>query len=344
MYISTFILLAASLISVQAQQLCNGYADYCGKTYNSLTHVLTHNSYGYVANPAANQQCPITTQLADGVRGLKLSAVSLGNTTNDSNIYLCHTSCNILNAGPAVNTLTTITEWLKSNPNEVITIMWNQMGSFNADAFKTAYQASGILDYTYIQAPGDYKWPTLAQMISSGKRVVNFIDSSDFQSTLPWLLDEFKYVFETPYNNQNEASFTCTIDRPESPSNPSQMMYVMNHFLYGTLNLGSTKIEIPQKGSANVTNAEGSLMVQAQKCTETFGRQPNFLEVDFYNLGNTLKIAAELNKVAYTQPSSLQCDMYVSQHTGSSSAVQTFSLSSMSVLLSLTAATFFAFL
>lgn len=185
MYISSLALLAVSFISVQAQQLCNGYADYCDKTYNSLTHVLTHNSYGYVANPAANQQCPVTTQLADGVRGLKLSAVSLTNTTSNSSIYLCHTSCNILNAGPAVDTLTTITEWVKSNPNEVITIMWNNLDSFNADAFQAAYNASGILDYSYVQTTGNYTWPTLAEMISSGKRVVNFIDSS-YQSTLPW--------------------------------------------------------------------------------------------------------------------------------------------------------------
>lgn len=157
-------------------------------------------------------------------------------------------------------------------------------------------------------------------------------------------MDEFSYVFETPYNNQNESSFSCIIDRPSSPSSPTEMMYVMNHFLYGTLTLGSLNIEIPQKGSANTTNADGSLLTQAKTCSQTFGRQPNFLEVDFYNMGDTLKIAAELNNVTYSNSSALQCDVYVSEHTGSSSAVQTFSLSSVSLLLSLTAATFFAFL
>ncbi|KAG0735464.1 hypothetical protein G6F23_011574 [Rhizopus arrhizus] len=304
MYISSLALFAFSFVAVKAQQVCNGYSEYCNKPYNSLTHVLTHNAYGYVANPASNQQCPVTTQLADGVRGLKLSAVSLNNSTSNAtadSIHLCHTSCNILNAGPAVDTLTTLTEWVKNNPNEVLTIMWNNLDSFSAQAFQAAYNASGILDYSYQQTSGNHTWPTLAEMIASGKRVVNFADSS-YQSQLPWLLNEFDYVFETPYDNRNESSFSCTIDRPQSPSNPTEMMYVMNHFLYGTLQLGSLSIEIPQKGSANVTNSDSSLLTQAKTCVQTFGRQPNFLEVDFYNLGDTLKIAAELNNVTFIVP------------------------------------------
>jgi hypothetical protein len=175
---------------VNAQTACNGYAEYCSKPYNSLTHVLTHNSYGYIANPAANQLCPVTTQLADGVRGLKLSAINPSNTTTTTatsqSIYLCHTSCSILNAGPAVETLGNVTEWLKNNPNEVLTISWNNLGGFALDAFEAAYNASGILEYTYTQTTGNYTWPTIQEMINSGKRVVNFIDTGADQSTLPW--------------------------------------------------------------------------------------------------------------------------------------------------------------
>jgi hypothetical protein len=161
------------------------------------------------------------------------------------------------------------------------------------------------------------------------------------------LLTEFNYVFETPYNNRNESSFSCTIDRPPKPDNPSEMMYVMNHFLYGTLQLGQMTVEIPQKGTANVTNSDGSLLKQAQACTQAFGRQPNFLEVDFYNLGDTLKIAAQLNNVTYSGTTS-QCDGYAAKYstsssTDSSEAIQTISFSSVSLLLSLIAATFFIF-
>jgi hypothetical protein len=122
------------------------------------------------------------------------------------------------------------------------------------------------------------------------------------------------------------------------------MMYVMNHFLYGVLTIGTLDIEIPQKGTANVTNAEGSLLTQAQTCTNTFGRQPNFLELDFFNLGQSLEIAAKLNNVTYTAPSQLQCTIYEAAQeaeTSSSVGMNHFkTMYSTTALLSLVAITF----
>lgn len=125
-------------------------------------------------------------------------------------------------------------------------------------------------------------------------------------------------MFETPYDNSNENSFKCTIDRPGDPSDPENMMYVMNHFLYGSLNLGGTAIEIPQKGKANITNAD-SLLNQAKDCHSTFGRNPTFLEVDFFNYGNTLQIVAQLNNVTYTE-TPLKCNQQSSSTAGGASA------------------------
>lgn len=162
-------------------------------------------------------------------------------------------------------------------------------------------------------------------------------------------MSEWDYVFETPYDNHNETDFSCTIDRPAEPSNPVEAMYVMNHFLYGTLTLGSTAIEVPQKGTSNITNSDTSLLKQATTCTQTFGRQPNFLEVDFYNKGNALAIAAKLNNVTYTA-AELQCDVYENDRAkspvgGNSSEANTQRIMySSTILLSLVAASFFAFL
>lgn len=171
-----------------AQQACNGYSELCSKSYGELTYVVTHNSYAFTANAASNQQCPPTTQLDDGVRGLKLSAVKPTNSSGSSDkIHLCHTSCNILDAGPAQDTLTNITSWLKSNPNEVITIMWNIPNQdFQASDFESVYKESGLLDLSYTQADGNMTWPTLQEMITSGKRVVNFVDVNSDQGSVPW--------------------------------------------------------------------------------------------------------------------------------------------------------------
>jgi hypothetical protein len=191
---SLIVLLATLITTIHAvsQQACNGHVEFCNKPYNSLTYILTHNSYAYISNPAANQLCPVTTQLADGVRGLKLSAIDLKNSEDPNtnitaqSIYLCHTSCAILDGGPAVETLGNVTEWLKNNPNEVLTISWNNLAGFDVKAFEAAYKASGILDYTYTQPAGNLTWPTLQKMIDDNKRVVNFVDTGADQSTLPW--------------------------------------------------------------------------------------------------------------------------------------------------------------
>jgi hypothetical protein len=166
--------------------------------------------------------------------------------------------------------------------------------------------------------------------------------------TVSRLMREWDYVFETPYDNHNETAFNCVIDRPIEPNNPTEVMYVMNHFLYGTLTLGSTVIEIPQKGTSNVTNGDTSLLKHATTCTQTFGRQPNFLEVDFFNKGEALAIAAKLNNVTYTE-TQLQCDVYENEKANApagstkSSEANKHIVYSSTILLSLVA-TFFAFL
>ncbi|KAI8141574.1 PLC-like phosphodiesterase [Fennellomyces sp. T-0311] len=309
----TGLLAGLAAVGLAQDQACNGHPEFCSRSYSDLTYVLTHNSYAYTANPAANQQCPISAQLEDGVRALKLSAVK----SNTSEMHLCHTSCSILDAGPAQDTLTSIASWLKDNPNEVLTIMWNAPNNdFTANDFTAPYEASGILEYAYVQNQQNLTWPTLQELISSGKRLINFLDINADQGAVPWLHAQYDYVFETPYDNRNESSFSCTIDRPSNPADASNMMYGMNHFLYGVLPWGENVIQIPQSGSANVTNAEGSLLKQANDCTQTFGRRPNFLIVDFYNRGHTLQITAELNNVTYDTSKELVCDKSSSQSGG----------------------------
>ncbi|CAO3642864.1 unnamed protein product [Cunninghamella blakesleeana] len=337
--INTLLLISSSV--VLGQQACNGYPELCSKRYNEVVTIVTHNSYANVANVAANQACPITTQLSDGVRGLKLTAIVPANVTMSDptkDIHLCHTSCSILDGGPATQTLSQVADWLKNNPNEVVTIMWNTPSNkaFKVSDFNAMYQAAGLIDYSYAQNANNFTWPTLQEMIASGKRLVTFTDLGADQAQVPWLLPEFNYVFETPYDNRNESSFSCTIDRPSDPTNPTSMMYVMNHFIYGTFQFGSTSIEFPQKGTANITNSD-SLFNQAKECQQTFGRLPTFLEVDFFNLGNTLGVTAQLNNVTYNNETQLQCNKEATNgpgsNNGNSAASHSLSSFSLSTLL-----------
>src|SRR5271167_1377949 len=98
---------------------------------------------------------------------------------------------------------------LFTNPDGVNVTNWG-------DDFRTA----GIADLAYVPPfnstpPDTLEWPTLGSMISSGKRVVIFLDSFANQSEVNFILDEFTYMWETPFDQTNQ-SFPCNVDRPGS--------------------------------------------------------------------------------------------------------------------------------
>ncbi|CAG8569907.1 7270_t:CDS:2, partial [Cetraspora pellucida] len=292
-------LLTIIITCADAQQVCNGYAELCNKPYSSVSFVATHNSYAYGTAIAANQYYNISTQLNDGVRVFLLAVLKNPDPTK-SDIELCHTSCELLDAGTVADTLKNITTFLQNNPNDIITIFWrNFFSNLTAAVFKTAFDKAGLTQYCYTQ-PLNSSWPTMSKIISSGKRVINFLDSGADTTTVPWLMPEYSYVFETPYDNSNSSAWQCTIDRPKDQPRP---IYLLNHFLYTVIPSSSLEIELPTRITANLTNSV-SLQAHAQNCTNIFKKAPNFIAVDFYDQGspnlNPFSIVANYNGVQYT--------------------------------------------
>ncbi|KAI7894136.1 PLC-like phosphodiesterase [Mucor mucedo] len=273
---------------------CNGGESLCNRSYSDITHLITHDSYALSPNIAATQDTTIVDQLNDGVRGIKLTAAP--STKDNSIIHLCHTYCHILDAGLATDTLNKINSWLDENPKEVVTIMWNNLYNFKATQIAAVYQASDIMPKVYYHEQSD-DWPTLQRMIETGKRLVNFIDAEADNEQVPWLMDQFSHVFETPYDNTDINAFNCNVDRIGQEMNPKELMYVMNHFLYGIIELGSLKIEIPIKEQAHNSNNEKSLSDHVNMCKSAFDKKPNFIEVDFYTIGDALSVVSSLNDV-----------------------------------------------
>ncbi|KAF7723725.1 hypothetical protein EC973_001701 [Apophysomyces ossiformis] len=302
------LVIVVSIVPVYSDNGCNGHPDLCSRPYNNVTYLVTHDSYAYGLNVAATQSVPIIKQLEDGVRGLKFSAVPIG-----KEIHLCHTFCAILDSGPAKDTLNELARWLQKNPTEVVTIMWNNLYDVEATVLANAYSQSSIMPYVYTHPNLSQPWPTLQDMIDAGKRVVNFIDSQANVEEIPWLMYQFSYVFETPYDNTDEHSFKCTIDRPAGLDNADNMMYLLNHFLYGVISLGSGKIEIPRKDRATFTNSQ-SLADHITACSQAFNRTPNFIEVDFYDEGKALALVDQLNGIPTKHPVTVKSDPLPGQH------------------------------
>jgi hypothetical protein len=284
---------------------CNGYKELCYRKYNNITQIAAHNSPFHVPNNvASNQNLGVIAQLDDGIRMLQ-AQVHLVNET----LYLCHTSCDLLNAGTLTDYLFTVAQWVYSHPYDIITILLGNPAFLAASTFEYAIEASGILPFAYI--PPTYPlgidgWPFLAEMILNSSRVVFFLDYNEAGApAVPYLLDEFQTFWETPMD-PTDRSFPCTVQRPPglTEEDVRSRMYIANHNLNTDLTILGNTLSVPTLIYLNVTNnvtGEGSLGVATEQCAKDWGKPPNFLSVDYYDVGNgsVFEVAAKWNNVTY---------------------------------------------
>ncbi|KAI7977822.1 hypothetical protein EIK77_009362 [Talaromyces pinophilus] len=251
-------------------QPCNGYVEFCARNYSNITYVAAHNSpFDRQGNIASNQQYSVTTQLNDGIRMLQFQ-VHLQNDT----LYLCHTSCDLLNAGTLQDYLTTVTKWLNNNPYEVITILMGNYDLASVGNFTDSIVNSGLSKYAY-QPPkipmGLDDWPVLSELILTQKRAIIFMDYNANHTEVPYILDEFTQMWETPFS-PTDSDFPCTTQRPPNLSEESakSIMYMANHNLNVEISFSGFDILIPNTAVLNETNGVSgyrSLGLMAENCT-----------------------------------------------------------------------------
>ncbi|PHH72660.1 hypothetical protein CDD82_5857 [Ophiocordyceps australis] len=292
-------------------QPCNNYLELCTRKYSNITNVAAHNSpFVRPGNSGSNQELPVKTQLDDGVRFLQ---AQIQWPVNGSVPHFCHTTCDLLDAGPINEWLTQVREWVDMHPFDVVTILLGNGNYSTPDLYVPYIERSGILKYAYEppffpMALAD--WPTLEDMILRGKRVVMFLDYMADENKYPWLLDQFSQMWETPFDPL-DRNFPCVVQRPPdlAPEAARDRLYLMNHNLNVDFNIFDTQILVPAVALLNETNAAdgtGSVGLAANNCRAEWGRAPNFLNVDYYNYGSppgsVFEAAARVNNVTYNRP------------------------------------------
>lgn len=252
-------------------QPCNNHPEFCERSYSNITHIAAHNSPFVVPNNAAsNQLLPVTDQLNDGIRMLQ-GATHYDATTGV--ISYCHTSCNILNAGTAENYFAVVAAWVATHPFDVVTLLIGNSDFIGVGNYTTPLEASGLAKYAYVppRVPMNISdWPTLSSMILSQKRVLIFLDYNANQTEVPYILDEFSQLWETPFSPQNR-SFPCTQQRPPGLSDEQARgrMYMANHNLNTEISLAGFSLLVPTTALINETNAVegfGSLGLMSNNC------------------------------------------------------------------------------
>ncbi|KAM3474298.1 hypothetical protein MY8738_007965 [Beauveria namnaoensis] len=293
-------------------QPCNNYVEFCTRKYSNISFVAAHNSpFVRPGNSGSNQALPVKVQLNDGIR---LVQAQMQWPTNGTEPHFCHTSCDLLDAGPIDEWLTDVREWVDDHPYDVVTILLGNGNYSDASLYKPYIEKSGIQKYAYTPPLLPMKlndWPTLEELIIRGKRVIMFLDYNANHTAVPWLLDEFSQIWETPFDPTDRA-FPCTVQRPPDlkPEDAKDRMYLMNHNLNAEFNVFDIQLLVPAVSLLNQTNAadgDGSLGMAANNCRTDWGRAPNFLNVDYYNYGSdtfngsVFLAAARLNNVTYNR-------------------------------------------
>lgn len=267
---------------------CQGkQTDYCNRPYNKVTFAGTHNAFAYAPifhHLVANQRRTLTQQLEDGIRCLNLDVWLLVGDVYcaDSAVYLYHSfpgfGCLFF-----TDALAEVKQFLDLHPQEVVTITIEDT-NLNMAQLDACFTAAGLTNYRYHKTPNQ-TWNTISEMIDADKRLVVFANISN-PTAIPGYFRNWNHIFDNPYSASHRDDFSCTLNR----GNLNHDLFLLNHFI--------TVIN-PRPDSAHVVNTHASLSNHINNCYNTYNRLPNFIYVDFYDVGDLLAVTDSLNRFGW---------------------------------------------
>lgn len=252
---------------------CNGHAELCSRRFDEVAFPATHNAMSNFAEgwAAANQNFGMRKQLDDGIRAMLFDTYEW----NDD-LYLCHSVC-ALGHRPLVEALKEVRTFLDEHPYEVLAFSIED--HITAAQTEQAFKAAGLAEMMYVHEAGT-PWPTLYDMIVSGKRIVA---GAENEGTPPaWYHHFWDIAWDTPYSFAKPEDFNCSLNRGTKGND----LFLMNHWL-------SDPLSTPDR--AKVANEYSLLSARAKQCQTEGGQIPNFVAVDFYDIGALFKVVNELN-------------------------------------------------
>ena len=285
---------------------------------------------------SGNQFYNATVALSAGIRLLQAQVHNQNGT-----LELCHTSCSLLDAGPLESFLDDIKTWMDANPNEVVTLLLVNSDNQEASVFGADFVSSGINKYGYTPTSTSgpmSTWPTLQTLITANTRLITFIADITYDSTYPYLINEFDYVFETTFGVTSLSGFNCTLQRPTTLASStsaisSGFIGLINHFADTAEALGISIPDVTDIATTNSpnTNTTGALGTNGVQCQSEWGSKPTFMLVDFWNVGPSIQTADNLNGITATGRTSVST-AELTAGSGAGLTIPSMSMSRLSAL------------
>jgi hypothetical protein len=288
------------------------------KRYDQYCYLTAHNAY---ANHAARwryaqQTGSLRWQLEHGARGLSLDIWRFSPANSDEDIFLCHEACDKypnLNVPQRLSeALREVADFLEIAPDAVVTLLFeSRVGPDAAALVQQAFRTAGVEDLLFYadrptqlaSGPWDVRakkaWPTLEQLVESGKRLVVFSDRAadtrrnpnPGQAAPPRINDGLPYLwefaiesfygdlgmhFDTLGSREGSAALTDT----------SKTLFALNYFPTWAVGGVFPSYSYSVINDFEVNNSFGTnIRFHIDKYTRSAERPPNFLLVDFFELG-----------------------------------------------------------
>ena len=278
---SGYILLVLLLSFDISYAQCNGDINPCSKTYNEVSYLTTHNAFNSDQDGLLfpNQTYNISSQMNDGVRALMIDVYDLfGTPTAYHSIFALGTI-------PLIDLFNDIKSFLDNNPNEVLTIILECYVS--ANDIEDILNQSSLDNYLYTHN-NSLGWPTLQNMIDNDNRLIIFTDEDDANSSQLWYHYVWEHAVETHYSVNTINDFNCSFNRGD----PANDLFILNHFVtHATLGHGL-------HAESMTVNSNPFFISRAMDCYTQTNKFPNFVTVDFYELGNGLDVVNQLNNLS----------------------------------------------
>ncbi|MFF3014455.1 PI-PLC domain-containing protein [Streptomyces sp. NPDC057939] len=284
---------------------------------DEASFLTTHNSFTNYEDSrwsSVNQSESVRAQLEGGVRALSLDThwyerstwlcvISFGSDCYPSDVHLCHGECKtfagITYALPRQSfhgTMQTVVDFLASHPQEVVTVFLEDYVSAE-QLGQSLGKVRGIDPLLF--RPDEWGvrqqgWPKVADLVTTGKRLIIFSDRSDREHLgvmydRSWTVSNYWSLGDL---GDDVACVTRWPDVPLDRQEPGfRRLFTMSHHR-----------NVPTVLTASLDNGAKLRNRIAEQCrTASGGRTPNFVSVDFHRLsdgsGHTpASIVAELNK------------------------------------------------
>ncbi len=278
------------------------------KRYDQNAYIGSHNAFANFEAGFwyAQQTASIFTQLCQGATTLLLDIWYDSDERGHGDICLMHAGAGVLQPFAVTQRLSTalaaIRSYLQIQRAEPVTIIFeDKVEPEHQQLIRRAFETSGTWDMVFNPDEHDvdqHGWPTLAEFFALRKPLI-VLTSNRRSADFAW---QWKYMSENVYGDASLDPATWLDPRSESQPLNQLALCALNHF--PTFSVAGFKLPA-WIAKATEDNATGLVWAMIDACHTRWGRYPNYINADFWEVppGEVIETTIRLNgKLHGTQP------------------------------------------